>query len=335
VSYLPGLRDEVMRAATRRAEVSSSSRGLRFAFARRPVRRIWSGLALAASIAIVVAVVLIAVGVRGSAPTAPPAGSGPHLPPLTAAQHRRVSRIVKGIMQPVPQSCQHHPRRHPSISNGSPDRTILSTLGVLRRKATPADNLDNLDNFPVLNTARGIYVRYVRLARTYRGTRYYLVPAADTGAPSARCGAEELQRLETMLPRIPRQLRAAVQQAVSRNAQATMPHEGVMFFSLGPDSGGDSGTTIQNIRRCGGDVGGYGGPSHRPLSEIIPDGVTSVTATFAPQPQSAHLSVTARPVNNVLVLRVPNGSINGLVSMVWRSSSGRVIRTVSNFGACY
>ncbi|HWG26114.1 hypothetical protein [Actinospica sp.] len=150
-------------------------------------RKLWPALGLAASVAVVVAVVAVALWAGGANTPGGTTPGSPH-PTLTAAQQKRVRQIAYRILRPTGPACIRNTRLsiknwRLSISHGAPDHAVLSTLGVLRRKATAADTVSSLASRPILLQARGVYVRYVRLARTFGGAHYYLVPAADVGGP--------------------------------------------------------------------------------------------------------------------------------------------------------
>jgi hypothetical protein len=177
--YLDLVRDQLERACFEGAH----QRRWRPRVDMRPVRF----MAVAASTVVVMAVVLVAFGVGGTRRSLPPTGSPPRLP---LAEQRQVNNMIERILGPVFRTCGHvRPRRNLSISYGAPDSEMLSTLGVLRRSDTPADTLRPFLHAAGLNIAHGIYVRYVRLARTYRGTSYYIIPAADIGSMDAQCVA--------------------------------------------------------------------------------------------------------------------------------------------------
>ena len=99
----------------------------------------------------------------------------------------------------------------PTISQGSPDPSLLAILGVLRRPAAPADKLPTRvvgRNHTVipngsLPQAKQIYVRYIRRARWRYGAGYYIVPAGnvDPVAPVPdRCASEQQRALQQELP---------------------------------------------------------------------------------------------------------------------------------------
>lgn len=289
-------------------------------------------MAVAASTVVVVAVVLVAFGVGGTRRSSPPTGSPPRLP---LAEQRHVNKIIDRILGPQFRTCGHvRPRRNLSISYGAPDSEMLSTLGVLRRSATPADTLRPFLHSASLNVAHGVYVRYVRLARTYRGTSYYIIPAADIGSMDAQCVAAGRAALRKGLPHVP----AALRQTVAQQGEALLvefgPDEGVFLNTARAyhdERGGGSPVRIQAIRTQGGGFGfdGDDGVSLT-LSGIVPDGVASVTVTIE-RTGERPLTVTGRPVGNVLAvpLRVPaHGPIGGPATMVWKAADGHVIRII-------
>jgi hypothetical protein len=182
-------------------------------------------LALTASTAVVAVVVLVAFGVGGTRRPSRPSGSPqPRLPP---AEQRHVNNMIERILGPLFRTCGHvRPRRNLSISYGAPDSEMLSTLGVLRRSAMPADTLRPFLHSASLDVAHGIYVRYVRLARTYRGTSYYIIRAADIGSMDAQCVAAGRAALRKGLPHVP----AALRRAVAQQGKA-------LLVEFGPDEG--------------------------------------------------------------------------------------------------
>ena len=76
-----------------------------------------------------------------------------------------------------PQSCP--PRRTIQPTRTTTPRTTTddSGLGVLRSPTTTADVLPS-EPTPSFGMGEGVYVNYVRLARTVGETSYYLIPIA-------------------------------------------------------------------------------------------------------------------------------------------------------------
>jgi len=324
--YLDLVRDQLERACFEGAH--------RLRWRRRVDIRPARFIAIAASTAVVVAVVLVAFGVGGTRHPSPPTGSPSRLP---LSEQIHVNNIVDRLLSPEFRTCGHiRPRRHLSISYSAPDSEMLSTLGVLRRSATPADSLRPFIHASGLNVAHGIYVRYVRLARIYRGTSYYIVPAADVGRMDARCVAAGRAALRKGLPHVPVALRRAVAQQGEALLVESGPAEGVFLNTAtayhDEESDGDP-VRIQDVRLEGGDFGFDGGGGvNLTLSGIVPDGVASVTVTVE-RAGDRPLIFTGRPVGNVFAstLRVTsNASIGGSTTMVWKASDGHVIRTIRN-----
>jgi hypothetical protein len=324
--YLDLVRDQLERACFEGAHRSRWRRRIDI----RPARVV----AVAASTAVVVAVVLVAFGVGGTRRSLPPTGSPPRLP---LAEQRQVNNMIERILGAEFRTCGHvRPRRNLSISYGAPDSEMLSTLGVLRRSATPADTLRPFLHAAGLNVAHGVYVRYVRLARTYRGTSYYIIPAADIGSMDAQCVAAGRSALRKGLPHVPAALRRAVAQQGDALLVDRGPGEGVFLntaTAFHDERGDGSPVRIQDIRTQGGDFGFDGGGGvNLTLSGIVPDGVASVTVTIERAGEQP-LTFTGRPVGNVLAvtLRVPaNASIGSPTTMIWRASNGHVIRVIKN-----
>ena len=295
-------------------------------------------MAVAASTAVVVAVALVAFEVGGTRRPSGPTGSS--RPPLTMAQRRRVANTVGRILAKNP-GCGHvRPRRDLSISYGAPDSEMLSTLGVLRQPATSVDGFRPFRHSPVLNVAHGIFVRYVRLARTYRGAEYFIIPAADIGSMDRQCVATERLALRKALPDVPVALRSAVEQQFNAIVAQDSPQQGVfLILKFRNGQGSSSPAGIQEIRTQGGEfgLGGYGNVGHLPdrnltLTGIVPDGVASVTVTI-PRADGRQLVLTTRPVENVVVapVRLPERwSRGGPATMVWKAPDGHVIRVVRN-----
>lgn len=209
-------------------------------------RRAWRGgvailLASATALAVVaLALVLVRHGhATGTHPSAPPPASpsgpppAPHdrgpapkpvLPPHPSrTQVREVDYLfhATGTAERLDRACQGTPpaQVRPTLSNGTPNASLLSILGVLRRPARPTDKLPprvvGLQHTVIPNgslpPAKDIYTRYIRRARWRFGAGYYLVPAGDVNQNSPippRCYAEQRKALERELPHIPRALRA-------------------------------------------------------------------------------------------------------------------------------
>jgi hypothetical protein len=206
----------------------------------------------------------------------------------------------------------------------------------------------------------GVYAGYERLARTAAlpATRsappasisVYVVAAANvTGAVSlpSRCDAEQNAALRSELPHIPRALRTPTLQLAARTRaqrrSSVQNAEGIAIVALSHSASGASidaysATTTQFLQRGAiSRVGFRSGPG-TVLSGVVPDGVASVTLRFPARLDATHpassVSVTARPVENVFVVRVPRRVIpqafggTAPVWITWRAANGTVIRTI-------
>jgi hypothetical protein len=247
------------------------------------------------------------------------------------------------------------------LIDGTPSRGLLASLAALRAPggvpiAAMGDDLQHVG--PPVPT--GVYARYERLARTAAlpATRsappasisVYVVAAANvTGAVSLplRCDAEQNAALRSELPHIPRALRTPTLQLAARTRaqrRSTVRNaEGIAVVALSHSASGASidaysATTSQFLQRGAiSRVGFRSGPG-TVLSGVVPDGVASVTLHFPARLDGTHpapsVTVTARPVENVFVVRVPRRVIpqafggTAPVLITWRAANGTVIRTI-------
>ncbi len=238
---------------------------------------------------------------------------------------------------------------------GAPSQVMLATLPVLRRAATGADRLPSrlyrgLSGrlwLPYIQTG-AVYVRYVRRARVADGISFYLVPADKLGHPplsttaANRCYGLTVAALQAELPTVPSAERAPTRRygdaefAVGRyNLETSKVYDGVFVLAERPGGGG-SGTGGQSpatIRKTG--VLGFGGPDPSLWYGIVPPGVETVTLRFAASGHRMHrmraFSVTGNVINNVFALSASRRSAqrNWPTSSIWRSASGKVIKTVN------
>lgn len=252
------------------------------------------------------------------------------------------------------------------FSQGSPSAQMLSALPILRRPATSADRLPaNLyvhihGRLQLMLAGDGgdVLVRYVRRARVADGRAYYLVPLARVGRPplsaaaADRCYRLEVAALEAALPAVPRAERQPTRRygdadfALGRyNLETSSVHEGVDLIAEAAGGGavavtsvfGGGAQTLGSIQRRGQLGGGGGGNPPTPLvmDGIVPSGVASVTLHFPATDRGSAtlpaLSATGDVVNNVVVIPIPSLNERGgwPASAIWRSASGRVIKTVN------
>jgi len=189
---------------------------------------------------------------------------------------------------------------------GPPSRSLLSILGVLRRPATAADALP--PSYVARGLTRGVFVHYVRRTRVINGSSYYIYPAIVGG-----CGVEKARQgivhLET--------------------------HIDLGSGIIGGTGGG--GASASDIEQgTSADTGPPGSATSATIAMIVPDGVASVTLHYPAGRASGYspvisppFTITAAPVNNELVVRVPRSAGGGPIhhpTMTWRAADGHIIK---------
>lgn len=305
-----------------------------------------------------VALVIVVVAIVLSAHPRPAGSSGQsvvvHLPVgdisrLAPDQRQRAyGQAAILLVRKHDPSCARPFMGGPAFSQGTPSAKLLSVLGVLRRPATsldelPASWLTRMDRAG----PRGIYVRFVRLARIAYGRRFYIAPVANAGRLSVHCVAEAESALRRALPTIPPERRAAALDQGIALISSDGPHDGLLFLDIATNGGSGGASccgTAATIEQAAG-PGSEGTNGTSILMDIIPDGVASVTYHFPPgvncprlppqcpsrlvnQPRHA-LTVTTRPINNVLAVKVPISAPAALpTTIIWRSIDGTIIKTV-------
>jgi hypothetical protein len=186
-----------------------------------------------------------------------------------------------------------------TTSEASPGPAVLSMLAVLRSPQTALDTLP-ASSLPggVPHMGEGIYIKYVREAGVILGTSYYVIPVAKGCASSKE--------------------------------------EVILYTDTARGFSGWSGATLHAIER-GRLLGSEGTAASSVVSGIVPDGVATVTLEYAAAKPSAMsptkqraVTVTAKPVNNVFAVRVPQnpGSASLPKAIVWRSAKGAVIKRI-------
>jgi hypothetical protein len=229
---------------------------------------------------------------------------------------------------------------------GAPPASLLSILGVLRGPAAPVDRAA----VPILSHMVGVYINYVRLARTAFGLNWYLFVAdGNQGflppANVSRCLRQQSSNLSRELPTIPKSLVALTQRmftaqlAAERRRDAEPLQPGVWLSTLGGGGGGGTAADIELGRFVGtGGPGIPGNPHSATVRMVVPDGVASATISypagpangFQPKVISPPVTITATVVWNVLLFNVPRSSGGGQItqptSMLWRNARGAVIR---------
>jgi hypothetical protein len=184
--------------------------------------------------------------------------------------------------------------------DGKPERSLLSILGVLRRAPTAADRLPS----GVGGTGK-VFVHYIRLTQVIDGSAYYIYPALQGCSPG---------------------------------------HEGIDNTAVNVDIGhglrggvGGGGANAADIE-AGEDAstGPPGSDTSATVTMIVPDGVAAVTLRYPAGRASGYspkisppFAVTAAPVGNELVVKVPRSAGGGPIwkpTMIWRGAGGRTLR---------
>lgn len=281
-------------------------------------------LALAVAVALaVVAVGLVALHQRTAAHHAsaqsghgsqPPASAEP--PP--AVVPGEINHARKQVIAHDP-ACAQTTNHGQTIDRGSPPESMLSVLGVLRRPPLSPDPTDRVLHSIGWDAGAGVYVNYLRRARTEYGRSYWLVPEARTSpfAPiPARCDAELRATLKRDLrhasaARRTQALRALDAQLSAERAQS-QHRQGLCFVEIGlhtrPHPGavgfGCSAVPAQgNPLVDGNRSGDRGGGTIQ--SGVVADGYVSVSVHFPAAGGAPALTLSSDVVNNVYVLKVP------------------------------
>jgi hypothetical protein len=229
----------------------------------------------------------------------------------------------------------------PVTSTGAPDYALTSILGVLRRAATPADRFSV--RAPVLpgegpggpigsrpSTGAAVYINASRRARTALGVTFYILPAGrETGLrpTPARCGADRAASLDRALKQDPKMLRERIadlqRQYLTWQRYEALNPEGILLMTVNAKAvGNDGGASTAKIQQRGLLDGNAGYPVRALMSGVVPDGVASVTLRYG------RGSLTAPVVNNVFVALPRRGGHAPLTAIVWRSTTGAIVKVV-------
>lgn len=217
--------------------------------------------------------------------------------------------------------------RPPLTNNGSPSRSFVSILGVLRRAARSGDTLPRSLRYG--RGVRGIDLAYVRLALTRKGTSYYVVPVqslAPSRAPTTRCDQAQTAALHAGLSHIPPRLRAATLalQIRQRRTLARILGPGVCLMA---ENASDINTVCApsavEISQQGMIT------SVGTLSGIVPDGVASVTVRSHATKHVRAVSITTPVVGNVFATSIQTQTHgNTQPTLIWRSAQGATLKTL-------
>jgi hypothetical protein len=154
----------------------------------------------------------------------------------------------------------------------------------------------------------------------------YVIPAAAATAfrvVPTRCAREEATALKRALTGVGASLRARIVKLQrTQLAEASNP-AGIVLGTVNAKAVGIDGTaTFVDITRSGLLDMNAGFPVRAVAVGVVPDGVSTVTLRY-----SHDRSINARVVENVFVTVPPRHA--RLEAIVWRTSHGAVIKTVS------
>ncbi len=265
----------------------------------------------------------------------PPTGSG-LASILTHTPQRRLHRELAYIAAAThstldSRACRLHQPTGVSTIHGAPGTALVSALGVLRRPATSADRLDPA----VLAGTPDVYAGHTRRALTANRVSYYIVPARydrSASVPSDRCFALQIAALHQALPKLPSPLRDQTRVlqagliAYAQRKAARAPRDTVCLVTVSRgSSSADCGISATAVKR-----GVPVSDDQDTFSGIAPDGVASVTLSFAATRTRPARSVTAPVTNNVYAARVPwAGRAPAMPVVIWRSAQGRALKRIS------
>jgi hypothetical protein len=307
------------------------------------VRR--AGLTLAVAVALaVVAVGLVALHHRTAAHhSPPPAGHGPvpHTAPVTPAPPSPGSTLANKAQHQViarDHACAQPTNRGQTIDHGSPGHAVLALLGVLRRPPLAPDPTNKVLRSIGWDIGAGVYVNYIRRARTEFGRSYWIVPEARTtpfGPIPARCYREFhttlLRDLRNASPALRSQALSAQRGQVDVMRSQSEHRAGLCFIEIGlhvrPHPGAVGFGCSPGVQGLvpglsGNDSGdGAGGTI---ISGIVP---VAVTARYPGSGSGPAHTVTSDVVNNVYVIKVPPDTAHAPFDGAWRirMSDGRVL----------
>ena len=311
----------------------------------------WAGAGLRAApvVAAVAVALIVAAGVlllrhghggghrRPATPTHPAPPPRPVIPPAIS---RDIDRARSTVIA-RDHACATPTNRGPTVDHGSPGSRVLSVLGVLRRAPLPSDPTTKVLYSIGWDAGSGVYVNYIRRARTEYGRSYWIVPEARTspiGAIPARCDGKFRAALVHRLRHAPAAVRGQAvrdlqqQLATARREAAdsaglcfiaiglaVRPHPGAVGYGCSP---GVSGTVPLNGANGAGDRAGG-----TIMSGIARDGIVGVILHYAASGRDPARTITSNVVNNVYVLRIPPGTAHQpFPSQVrLRLSDGRVV----------
>jgi hypothetical protein len=342
MTLLPEVKQELVAAAARRVGTDPKSRGTRGFSLARASRMLRAGarpIPVLASLALtlLVAVLVLSLGHAGGGGTHTSGGGhGASPTALTRRAEGYIARAQRATLA-SDRACVVRFNVGPTFLRGAPPRALLSVLGVLRRRAPAPSN--RLLNRIGISVGSEVHVNYIRLARRTFGERFYIIPEGNSSGRSTiptRCFSETMTAVRRELRGAPAALRTrtltlasaeiASDQSQDRNQAslcfAVLAHGRSLGTGCSPVSGlfqYTGGLDNGQPLRGGGTI----------LSGVVPDGVASIVVHYSARHGDPARTLTASVINNVAVLKVPARTADQPfpTKIIWRSASGRVIRT--------
>jgi hypothetical protein len=308
------------------------------------LRRVPLALAVAVAVAVVAVGLLALHHSAAHPPTTPPARQGTvhHTVPVNPPPSQGANLASQAQHQVIARdhACAQPTNRGQTIDSGSPGHAVLSLLGVLRRPPLPPDPTNRVLHSIGWDIGAGVYINYIRRARTEFGRSYWIVPEARTtpfGPIPARCYREFhatlLHDLRDASPALRAQaLRAQRDQFDVMRSQSehraglcfieiglhVRPHPGAVGFGCTPG--------VQGVIPGGGNASGDRGGGTI-VSGLAPDGVVAVTVHYKASGSHPAHTITSDVVNNVYVIKVPPNTGHEPFDATWRirMSDGHVL----------
>jgi hypothetical protein len=216
-----------------------------------------------------------------------------------------------------------------------PGAGLLSTLGLLRRPPPAADRLP-ARAIDAVSPGTSVYAGAARRVLGGGQTPTFIVPIRvnpGAGVPSGRCFALQTAALRKSFPSMPQRLRsptlalATASIAYARDLGGHRPVDAICeVTALSHNSlSSGCGMTATEIRS-----GMPPNQDNGTFSGLVPDGVATVTLTFAAASGRPAHSVTAKVQDNTYTVHVAGlRPESAFPTLVWHAADGRVLKTFS------
>lgn len=286
------------------------------------------------------------------APASTMASSGVADPPnLTPAAKRQLAidkrasaiynRATARVVKRRPSCRPSPPPLGPLTVAGAPLAATLELLGVLRGPAAPGD-----DALPFPAGVTRIYIQAARTVTTPSGLALRVAPFQQVFAatPSEACRNAQASLARRLAAREPRVIRRAVESLIqdineidAAAPKPTNPPPDSVLIAGGTGDGRFGSAAVDMAEFA---ERGLLTSTKSTAIGLVPDGVASVELVFPrevrygkfvkPIIHPSEERVTTQVQNNVFEAKSPRSDIETVfaTSMVWRSASGEVLRTV-------